>query len=155
MAIAKAVLEFCADKKTLGAKTMFATHYHELISMETADSGIKNYSITAKKRGGEVIFLRKIIPGGADDSYGIEVAGLAGVPDSVVKRAKAVLKELITEPSSPFPKYEPKREAEQFSLMDAVGDEVVETLKKTDINTITPIEALNILYSLKKKVQDD
>ena len=103
MAIAKAVLEFCAEKKTLGAKTMFATHYHELTSMEKAGNGIKNYSITAKKRGGDVIFLRKIVSGGADDSYGIEVAGLAGVPESVVKRAKAVLKELEAEPASVFP----------------------------------------------------
>ena len=155
MAIAKAVLEFCAEKKTLGAKTMFATHYHELTSMEKDGNGIKNYSITAKKRGGDVIFLRKIVSGGADDSYGIEVAGLAGVPDSVVKRAKAVLKELEAEPVSVFPKYEPRYDEGQMSFMDVTGNEVVETLKNTDINTITPIEAMNILYELKKKVQDD
>ena len=155
MAIAKAVLEFCAEKKTLGAKTMFATHYHELTSMEKDGNGIKNYSITAKKRGGDVIFLRKIVSGGADDSYGIEVAGLAGVPDSVVKRAKAVLKELEAEPVSVFPKYEPRYDEGQISFMDVTGNEVVETLKNTDINTITPIEAMNILYELKKKVQDD
>ena len=155
MAIAKAVLEFCADKKSLGAKTMFATHYHELTAMEKDGNGIKNYSITAKKRGGDVIFLRKIVSGGADDSYGIEVAGLAGVPDSVVKRAKAVLKELESEPVSPFPKYEPKSDEMQISFMDVTGNEVVETLKNTDINTITPIEAMNLLYELKKKVQDD
>ena len=155
MSIAKAVLEFCADKKTLGAKTMFATHYHELTAMEKAGNGIKNYSITAKKRGGDVIFLRKIVSGGADDSYGIEVAGLAGVPESVVKRAKAVLKELETEPVSAFPKYEPVQDEMQMSFMDVTGSEVVEKLKKTDINTITPIEALNLLYELKKKVQDD
>ena len=155
MAIAKAVLEFCSDKKTLGAKTMFATHYHELVSMEKDGNGIKNYSITAKKRGGDVIFLRKIISGGADDSYGIEVAGLAGVPDSVVKRAKAVLKELETEPVSPFPKYEPRHDEMQISFMDVTGSEVIDTLKATDINTITPIEAMNLLYELKKKVQND
>lgn len=155
MAIAKAVLEFCAEKKTLGAKTMFATHYHELTSMEKAGNGIKNYSITAKKRGGDVIFLRKIVSGGADDSYGIEVAGLAGVPESVVKRAKAVLKELEAEPASVFPKYEPRNDEFQISFMDVTGNEVVETLKNTDINTITPIEAMNLLYELKKKVQDE
>jgi len=155
MAIAKAVLEFCAEKKTLGAKTMFATHYHELTAMEKDGNGIKNYSITAKKRGGDVIFLRKIVAGGADDSYGIEVAGLAGVPESVVKRAKAVLKELETEPVSVFPKYEPRHDEGQISFMDVTGNEVVETLKNTDINTITPIEAMNLLYELKKKVQDD
>ena len=92
MAIARAVLEYCADKRKLGAKTLFSTHYHELTVIEDETPGVKNFSISAKKRGGDVIFLRKIIPGGADDSYGIEVAGLAGVPDSVVRRAKAVFK---------------------------------------------------------------
>lgn len=155
MAIAKAVLEFCADKKTLGAKTMFATHYHELTSMEIDGNGIKNYSITAKKRGNDIIFLRKIISGGADDSYGIEVAGLAGVPESVVKRAKAVLKELETEPGYSALKQESRHDEEQISFVDVAGNEVAEILKATDINTITPIEAMNLLYELKKRVQDE
>jgi DNA mismatch repair protein MutS len=94
MSIARAVLEFCTDKKKLGAKTLFSTHYHELTELERETPGVKNYNISAKKRGGEIIFLRKIVPGGADDSYGIEVAGLAGVPDGVIRRAKAVLSAL-------------------------------------------------------------
>ena len=156
MAIAKAVLEYCAGKKTLGARTMFATHYHELIEMETEGSGIRNYSITAKKRGRDVIFLRKIVPGGADDSYGIEVAGLAGVPDSVVGRAKQVLKELTEGQVSPFPGYTPHRQEEdQLSLAGLGSAEVIEMIRSTDLNTLTPIEALNLLYSWKKKVQEE
>ena len=156
MAIAKAVLEHCAGKKTLGARTMFATHYHELIEMETEGSGIRNYSITAKKRGKDVIFLRKIVPGGADDSYGIEVAGLAGVPDSVVSRAKQVLKELAENQPSPFPGYIPHHpEEDQLTLAGLGGAEVIEMIRNTELNTLTPIEALNLLYTWKKKVQED
>ena len=94
MAIARAVLEFCADRKRLGCKTLFATHYHELTELEGQLDGVKNYNIAARKRGNDVVFLRKIVPGGADQSYGIEVAGLAGVPDKVIERARAILKEL-------------------------------------------------------------
>jgi DNA mismatch repair ATPase MutS len=94
MSVARAVLECCNDKRKLGAKTMFATHYHELTVLEDEIEGIKNYNISAKKRGDEIIFLRKIVSGGTDDSYGIEVAGLAGLPETVIKRAKAVLKTL-------------------------------------------------------------
>ena len=156
MAIAKAVLEYCSNRKTLGARTMFATHYHELIEMEIEGSGIRNYSITAKKRGKDVIFLRKIVPGGADDSYGIEVAGLAGVPDSVVNRAKQVLKELAEGQPSPFPGYTPRpREDDQISLAGLGGAEVIEMIRNTELNTLTPIEALNLLYSWKKKVQEE
>ena len=156
MAIAKAVLEFCSNRKTLGARTMFATHYHELIEMETEGSGIRNYSITAKKRGKDVIFLRKIVPGGADDSYGIEVAGLAGVPDSVVNRAKQVLKELAEGQMSAFPGYTPRpQEDDQISLAGLGGAEVIEMIRNTELNTLTPIEALNLLYAWKKKVQEE
>ena len=156
MAIAKAVLEFCSNRKTLGSRTMFATHYHELIEMETEGSGIRNYSITAKKRGKDVIFLRKIVPGGADDSYGIEVAGLAGVPDSVVNRAKQVLKELAEGQPSPFPGYTPRpKEDDQISLAGLGGAEVIEMIRNTELNTLTPIEALNLLYAWKKKVQEE
>ena len=88
MAIARAVLEYCADRKRLGAKTLFATHYHELTALEGQIPGVKNYNIAAKKRGDDLIFLRKIVRGGADQSYGIEVAKLAGVPDRVIQRAR-------------------------------------------------------------------
>ena len=94
MSIARAVLEFCADRKKLGAKTLFATHYHELTVMEQLLDGVKNYNIAVKKRGDDITFLRRIVPGGADDSYGIEVAKLAGIPQSVISRAKEILKDL-------------------------------------------------------------
>jgi DNA mismatch repair protein MutS len=151
MAIARAVLEFCADKKKLGAKTLFSTHYHELTELENEAQGIKNYNISAKKRGGDIIFLRKIIPGGADDSYGIEVAGLAGIPDSVIKRAKAVLALLEQGRSTAQPRRAPAPD-DQMSLLDLSGTEIVEILKKTDLNTLTPLEALTLLFDLKKKI---
>lgn len=94
MAIARAVLEYAADRKRLGAKTLFATHYHELTDIEQALPGVKNFNIAVKKRQGDMIFLRKIVPGAADDSYGIEVAKLAGIPDRVITRAREILKDL-------------------------------------------------------------
>jgi DNA mismatch repair protein MutS len=152
MSIARAVVEYCADKKKLGAKTMFATHYHELTALEDTIPGVKNYNISAKKRGGDIIFLRKIIPGGADDSYGIEVAQLAGVPDNIIKRAKVILAELSSEGAAPAPSHKAADTEEQFSLETMSESEVSQILKKTDINTITPLEAMNLLYELKKKV---
>jgi len=151
MAIARAVLEYCSDKKKLGAKTLFSTHYHELTALENESPGIKNYNISAKKRGGDIIFLRKIIPGGADDSYGIEVAGLAGIPDSVIKRAKAVLV-LLEEGRSAGKPHPAPAESDQISLMDMSGGEIAERLRNTDLNTLTPLEALNLLFELKKKL---
>jgi len=155
MSVARAVLEHCADKKKLGAKTMFATHYHELTALEDEIEGVKNYNISAKKRGDDIIFLRKIIPGGADDSYGIEVAGLAGVPDSVIKRAKTVLKELENEKGASHGKRStPFEDTGQMSLMDMGGSEIAAMLNSTDLNTISPLEALSLLFELKKKVSD-
>ena len=156
MSVARAVLEHCADKRKLGAKTMFATHYHELTTLENEIDGVKNYNISAKKRGDDIIFLRKIVPGGADDSYGIEVAGLAGVPDAVIKRAKAVLKELENE-GTQHSERETQTTAQvsqsaQMSLLDIGGSEIAGILNTTDLNTLTPLEALNLLFELKKKV---
>lgn len=151
MAIARAILEFCTDKKKLGAKSLFSTHYHELTALEDETSGIKNYNISAKKRGGDIIFLRKIVPGGADDSYGIEVAGLAGVPDSVIKRAKAVL--ALLEAGGEAGAARPAASQDgQLSLSDICAGEIAEILKKTELNTLTPLEALNLLFELKKKI---
>ena len=157
MAVARAVLEHCADKRKLGAKTMFATHYHELTELEGAIPGVRNYNISAKKRGDDIIFLRKIVPGGADDSYGVEVAKLAGVPDNVIRRARAILSELIA--AAPEAAKKPKKAGgdepepiEQVSLESMAGDEVTKALQALDLNTVTPIEALNLLYELKKKV---
>ena len=147
MAIAKAILKFCADPKKLGARTMFATHYHELSAMAAEGSGIRNYNITAKKQNGALTFLRKIVPGAADDSYGIEVAKLAGVPDSVIRKARQYLSELELQPTSTF---FPPAEQPQVSLTDIAENRLAEELKNIDPNTITPLEALNLIYKLKK-----
>ena len=152
MAIARAMLEHCADKRRLGARTMFATHYHELSALEGDIEGVRNYNITAKKQGGSLIFLRKIVPGSADDSYGIEVAKLAGVPDPVIKKAKQYLAELeagrTAAPGGPA-----VPAADQFSMLDMAGSALAEELTSLDLNTITPLEALNLLYKLKKMAE--
>lgn len=153
MSIARAVLEHCVDTKKLGAKTMFATHYHELTSLEAELSGVKNYNIAAKKRGDDIIFLRKIVPGGADESYGIEVAKLAGVPGGVIRRARSHLKAL--EAGAAPNENSPVQAGgeEQVSLTELGGNEIADTLRKTDINTFTPLEAMNLLFELKKKLE--
>ena len=151
MAIARSVLEYCADKKKLGAKTMFATHYHELAALEGSVEGVHNYSISAKKQGGSLVFLRKIMPGSADDSYGIEVAKLAGVPDNVINKARGYLKEL--EAGGSGPKAPGREDTEQISLADAGTDEVGRILRSTDINSLTPLEALNLLSELQQKAR--
>ena len=153
MAVARAVLEHCTDKRKIGAKTMFATHYHELTQLEDEIDGVKNYNITAKKRGDDIIFLRKIVPGGADDSYGIEVAGIAQIPESVIKRAHAVLKMLEDGSApAPAPRAAKVREDSQISLLDMGAADVAEALRMSDLNTLTPLEALNLLFELKKKL---
>ena len=151
MAIARAVLEHCADSRKLGAKTMFATHYHELSALEGSLPGVRNYNITAKKQGGRLIFLRKIVPGAADDSYGIEVAKLAGVPDSVIAKAKTYLRELEREGAAP--NVEKAAASDQISLLDVGADEVREALRRLDPNNMTPVEAMLALCELKKKVE--
>lgn len=151
MAIARAVLEYCADKRKLGAKTMFATHYHELAALEGAIEGVHNYSISAKKQGGSLVFLRKIVPGSADDSYGIEVAKLAGVPERIISRAKGYLKEL--EAGKSAINVEKNDASDQISLVDAGTDEVGRILRATDINSLTPLEALNLLSELQQKAR--
>ena len=152
MSIARAVLEFCADRKKLGAKTLFATHYHELTVMEQLLDGVKNYNIAVKKRGDDITFLRRIVPGGADDSYGIEVAKLAGIPQSVISRAKEILKDLehgkYKNENANIQKQDNSDDM-QLSLIGSAESPVIEKLKDTDINTLTPIEAMNLLYELK------
>ena len=157
MAIARAVLEHIADKKKLGAKTLFATHYHELTVLEETMSGIKNYNIAAKKRGDEVIFLRKIIRGGADDSYGIEVAKLAGVPNVVVNRAKKILKSLVEssgEDYSKIARIESKEDDGQITFSDQQTDGIIRDLKTIDVNNLTPMEALKTIYELTEKAKN-
>ena len=151
MSIARAVLEYCADKKLLGAKTLFATHYHELTELENTLPGTVNYNIAVKTRGEDIIFLRKILPGGADRSYGIEVAKLAGLPDKVVQRAKQVLKELEEENGVQY--VSARKEEDQVSLT-AIGEgEVLDALRRCQVETLTPLEAMNLLYELKQKLK--
>lgn len=155
MSIARAVLEYVADKKKLGAKALFATHYHELTVLEEVIDGVNNYNIAVKKKGDDITFLRRIVPGGADDSYGIEVAKLAGVPDYITNRAKEILADLESGKTKTDIINKPKKSAEdiqQLSLMPAVDSVIADKLKKIDINTLTPIEAINLLYELKNMI---
>ena len=153
MAIARAVVEYTHSKK-IGAKTLFATHYHELTDMEESFDGIVNYNIAAKKRGDSVIFLRKIVRGGTDDSYGIEVAKLAGVPSEVVKRAREILKDIEKSgavQSKTVSTASQSAQIDMFStLLSSKENEAAEKIRSTDINTMTPIEAMNLLYEIKK-----
>ena len=151
MAIARAVLEYCADPRRLGAKTLFATHYHELTALEGQIPGVKNYNIAAKKRGSDVIFLRKIVRGGADQSYGVEVAKLAGVPDRVIRRAREILEELESgNGTPPVGRGLVPAADDQISLMDLGSQTVLKKLRLTDVNVLSPIEALNLLAELKQ-----
>jgi len=152
MSIARAVLEYVANKQSLGAKTLFATHYHELTELEDLVSGVKNYNIAVKKRGDDITFLRRIVRGGADDSFGIEVAKLAGVPNKIVNRAKHILAELesgqyVTMPKNRGPKQEVQDDI-QLSLTPPNETEIMDRLKKLDVNTLTPIECMNTLFEL-------
>ncbi len=153
MAIARAVVEYCADPKKLGARTMFATHYHELTRLEDTLSCVKNLSTAVKKRGDDVIFLRRIVHGGADRSYGIEVAKLAGVPDSVIRRAKDVLSELekggAPAPAAPAP----AGDDGQLSLSSLADSAAAARIRACEPETLTPIEAMNLLFELKKMLQ--
>ncbi len=147
MAIARAVLEYAVDKKRLGAKTLFATHYHELTDIETEISGVRNYNIAVRKRGGEIVFLRKIVLGAADRSYGVEVAKLAGLPERVVSRARELLRDL--ESGAPV-KTVTVAADDQISITAMENDALRQKLERISIETLTPLEALNALYELKK-----
>ena len=148
MAIARAVLEFAANPKKLGAKTLFATHYHELATMEDKLPNVKNYNIAVKKRGDQMIFLRRIVPGATDDSYGIEVAKLAGLPTAVVSRAREILAELET---GVMPASQPAAPADdQVSMAELSYQRIAAALRTVNVETLTPIEAMNELYQLKK-----
>ena len=150
MAIARAVLEYAANPKKLGAKTLFATHYHELSTMEDKLPNVKNYNIAVKKRGDKMIFLRKIVPGATDDSYGVEVAKLAGLPGAVITRAREILEELETENGVVHVREEMPEENDQISMLDLRSQQVCDALLRISVETLTPIEAMNELYKLKK-----
>ena len=148
MSIARAVLEHCAGR--LKAKTLFATHYHELTSLEQELPGVKNYNVAVHARGEDIVFLRKIVPGGADRSYGIEVAKLAGLPETVLKRAREILRELESQSAQPRPA--PPQE-DQVSLEAIAETAVADILRRTQVDALSPLEALNLLYELKAKLQ--
>lgn len=169
LSIAWAVIEHISNTKLLGAKTLFATHYHELTELEGKIPGVNNYCIAVKERGDDIVFLRKIVKGGADKSYGIQVAKLAGVPDSVLDRAKELVDELVhTDITSTFKdlaensrKTKPKAvhydevDLEQISLFDTVQDQdIIEELKNLDITMLTPMDAMSTLYRLQNKLKN-
>ena len=157
MSIARAVVEYLADKKKIGAKTLFATHYHELSELESTVGGVKNYNVAVKKRGDDLTFLRRIVPGGADSSYGIEVAKLAGVPDTVISRAKVILRVLedndLMKPKNDFVDITETVEDMQISFTDGKNDSIIERLKGLDVNVLTPIEAMSILNELSSEAK--
>jgi len=149
MAIARAVLEYAASPKQLGAKTLFATHYHELSCIENELPNVKNYNIAVKKRGDKMIFLRKIVPGATDDSFGVEVAKLAGLPSSVINRARQILSELESQDGrTPVQTTAPEAD-DQISMLDLTSQQVCQALSSLSVETLTPIEAMNELYKLK------
>ena len=150
MAIARAVLEYAANPKKLGAKTLFATHYHELSTIEAELPNVKNYNIAVKKRGDQMIFLRKIVPGAADDSYGVEVAKLAGLPGVIVNRAREILAELESADPKPVVYTSAEQPDDQISMLDLHGQQIRAALEAISVETLTPIEAMNELYKLKK-----
>lgn len=167
LAIAWAVIEHISDTKLCGAKTLFATHYHELTELEGKISGVNNYCIAVKEKGDDIVFLRKIVKGGADKSYGIQVAKLAGVPDSVICRAKELVEELsdadITATVKDLTSSSKKKQKivydqvdmAQMSLFDTVQDnDIVEEIRNLDMSHLTPMEAMNILYNLQNKIQN-
>ena len=154
MSIARAVIEYIADRKKLGAKTLFATHYHELTELEELIPCVKNYNVAVKKRDEDIVFLRRIIPGGVDESYGIEVSKLAGIPRWVIDRAYEVLSSLEEGQTVSEVKVKtrakPKEESEQLYFIDEKAEAIKKRLRGADPNTLTPIEALNLIYELKK-----
>ena len=159
MSIARAVLEYTADKKKIGAKTLFATHYHELTELEDIVDGVNNFNTSVKKRGDDITFLRRIVKGPADGSYGVEVAKLAGVPKAVVENAKKILATLESQaPVNMTQKVavEEVREDDdlQLSFTSSASDSIIDKLKSIDVNTLTPIEAMTVLFELQKDAKN-
>jgi DNA mismatch repair protein MutS len=156
LSIAQAVAEYIHNHPRLGAKTVFATHYHELVELASFLPRVNNFSVAVSEEGGEVVFLYKIVPGGVDKSYGIHVAKLAGLPKSVVHRAREVLEELETDSraiAKPLPRRRKEAIAQQLSFLGQKSP-LAEELEKLDINSLTPLEALTRLYELQKKARE-
>ena len=168
LSIAWAVVEHISNPKLLGAKTLFATHYHELTELEGKLDSVNNYCIAVKEKGDDIVFLRKIVKGGADRSYGIQVAKLAGLPDSVIERAKEIAEQLLANDITDTVKsisvdngHKHKKEhldevdMTQISLLDTVkDDDIIDELRSIDIGNMTPLDALNKLYQLQNKVKN-
>ena len=168
LSIAWAVVEHISNPKLLGAKTLFATHYHELTELEGKLDSVNNYCIAVKEKGDDIVFLRKIVKGGADRSYGIQVAKLAGLPDSVIERAKEIAEQLLANDITDTVKsisvdngHKHKKEhldevdMTQISLFDTVkDDDIIDELRNIDIGNMTPLDALNKLYQLQNKVKN-
>jgi len=153
LSIAWAVIEYISKQKSLRAKTLFATHYHELTELEGKLTGVKNYCISVKEHGDDIIFLRKIVRGGADKSFGIQVAKLAGLPESVIKRAAEILKKLEEADINNPNRGRRKRTSEQLSIFGIKRSALEEELAKIDVFSMNPMEAMNLLYSLSIKAK--
>ncbi len=170
MSIAWAVVEHISNTRILGAKTLFATHYHELTELEGSLPGVNNYCIAVKEQGDSIVFLRKIVQGGADKSYGIQVAKLAGVPDAVIQRAKVLVEELTeadiakkareiarltpTAPSRPVPRPD-EVDMNQLSLFETTkDDDILQEIQEMELGNMTPIDALNTLYRLQTTLKN-
>ena len=158
MAIARAVLEYVCNRKKLGAKTLFATHYHELTELEGQLEGVRNYNTTVRKRGDEITFLRRVVPGAADGSYGIDVARLAGIPDDVVARARKILRSLEENEEIAVPRAARQSREEPadgvFTLSDSGAAMLIDELKMLDVNTLTPIEAMSKLHEMSQRAKE-
>ena len=156
LSIAWAVAEFIADKEKCGAKTLFATHYHELTDLENTLEGVKNYSIAVKEKGEDIIFLRKIVKGGTDESYGVHVARLAGVPKAVTQRANAILKNIERKnilTNKAIEKESKKQVSGQLDMYNFKLAEIAHELDKINIDELTPIDALNALVRIKEEMR--
>jgi DNA mismatch repair protein MutS len=159
LSIAWAVVEYIADVKKIGAKTLFATHYHELTELEGKVAGVRNYCVAVKKRGDDITFLRKITRGGADGSYGIEVAKLAGVKNEVITRAKEIVASLESVNLNKTDTVKMKAvkqkpaDTDQIGMAAFAGSGIIDELKGVDVTTLTPIEAMNVLYTLKTRAE--
>jgi DNA mismatch repair protein MutS len=151
MSIARAIVEYTQSKK-VGAKTLFATHYHELTTLADELDGVVNYNIAARKRGDNIVFLRKIVPGGTDDSYGIEVAKLAGIPNEVISRAKVILAETEARARAMNDK-EVEIDDIEITLDDCINDSVIDDIRAADLNNMSPFEAMALLNELQKKLK--
>ncbi|MBQ3425995.1 MAG: DNA mismatch repair protein MutS [Clostridia bacterium] len=156
LSIAWAVAEYIHSKRRIGARTMFATHYHEMTELEDKLDGVKNYRIAVRKHGDEISFLRRIVRGGADESYGIEVAALAGVPGDVIKRAKKILASIANDETDKLykPKKQETQENGQIGFGDFAAKEIIDELKTMDVTTMTAIDTMNILYKLSQKAKE-